>query len=219
MSPTGRLLEREESHIHKLLIQMSEASITMLQQAMQSVENVDHVLAQEVVDADPAVNQLCENVERESVSSIALRQPVATDLRDLFADAHIANELERIADHAAGIAKIALRLELAPEKTTLLALKEIATRCEQMLIEVMHAYKNLDAKQANEVAEQDSWIDDAEQALVESLLENLCAEHGNSRQYTHLIWMAHGLERIGDRITNIAERITYIATGKSVELN
>lgn len=219
MKPHRPILERGESRIHDLLAHMSEAVDTAIEQALASFRDHDTERAVQIVASDQRINDLHHQIEDECFTIIALQQPVASDLRDIFSDTLISSELERIADHAADIAKIVLRMDGPANPEHVTAIDALGTNCREMLAQVMAAYVNYDENMAREVAARDEEIDMAEAMLTDKLLAHMCDNVQRVRRCTHTLWVAHNLERIGDRVTNIAERIVFITSGKVTDLN
>ena len=219
MTPPRRLLDQEEALVRRLLIEMAAAADRAIADAMRAFQAHDLALAQQVVDGDREVNQLQKKIEDECITTMARQQPMATDLRKLVSDINIATELERIADHGADIAKIVLQIDSAPQLAFAQALEGLASQARDMLSMVMTAYANGDRKAALEIAARDDGIDVAEDELVTKLFDHMAQQPQDALICAKTMWIAHNLERVGDRATNIAERIAYIATGESLKLN
>jgi phosphate transport system protein len=134
-------------------------------------------------------------------------------------DIYISMELERIADHAAAIAKIVVKLGVVPDKQFIDSITGIAGKCQVMLKDVMQAYERADDQLARNIAILDDEVDTAEREFNEILFKEMCANAEQANTYTYLLWITHNLERIGDRITNIAERVVYLVTNVTPELN
>jgi len=174
----------------------------------------DHTLAQKVIDGDAELNRLRYEVEEACLAILATQQPAAGDLRAILAVETIAVELERMGDHAEGIAKIVLRMGDEPPVTPLVEIPRMADLCRQMLKQSVDTFIARDAEAARRVGETDDSID----ALYRELFDRLVAVMGRDpsavERGTYLLWIAHNLERIGDRITNIVERVIFMATGQ-----
>ena len=216
---TRRLLNRKQSKIHDLLMLMSNAAYSAIEDSLQCFKNHDRELAQKIIEGDSAINQLQHQIEEECITTIALHQPVASDLRDLVSDTYIAIELERIADHAADIARIVLKMDEAPYQVFLDSINSLGQKTNDMLARAMRSYDEYDEKQAREIAKEDDDVDKAEQMIIDDILEYMRNASGDTTSCTQVLWIAHNLERIGDRVTNIAERIIFMATGEVTDLN
>lgn len=190
-----------------------------LEKALKSLRDFDVDLADQVVSEDGLINNLQLQIERNCINTIALQQPVAGDLRKLMTAIFLSMELERIADHAAAIARIILKFEDAADARYLQPVSEMAEKCQSMLKLVMQAYDEADEPLARQVASLDDEIDSAEQAFNDLMFRELCNEPEHKVICTYLLWIAHNLERIGDRITNIAERVVYMTSSVTPDLN
>ena len=219
MSVTRRILESNEQALIKDLDDMYSLVSLALDKALQSLTEHNIDVAAQVITEDELINQLQHKIENISIRTIALQQPVASDLRKLMSDIFISMELERIADHAAAIAGIVLRFETTPDTRYIQPLLEMGDRCKTMLNTVMKAYDETDESLARIAAGMDDEIDSAEQAFNDFMLGEISGEAEHKIVCTYLLWIVHNLERIGDRATNIAERVTYIITSETPELN
>lgn len=184
-----------------------------------SLKNYDVNIAAQVVDEDKLINSLHSRIEESGVRTIALHQPVASDLRILMTDIYISMELERIADHAVAIASIVLKLEVKPDELFVKLVSDIAEKCSLMLNLANKAYDEVDESLARQLAAIDDEIDSAEQEFNDLMFQEMCSQPGNNKTCTYLLWITHNLERVGDRVTNIAERVVYMATSVTPDLN
>ncbi len=219
MTPPRRMLDQEEALVHRLLLDMASAADTAIADSMRALETHDLTLAQQVVANDRSINQMQRKIEDECITTVARQQPMATDLRKLVSDMNIAAELERIADHGADIAKIVVQIDAEMRDAFVPALGRLTDEVRAMLVSVMRAYQDNNRQAALEVAARDDRIDTLERQLVADLFAHMERNPADNVICTKTMWIAHNLERIADRVTNIAERIAYIATGESVELN
>ena len=216
---TRRLLNRKESKIHDLLMQMSDATNSAIEDSMQCFKTHDRELAQKIIDGDSVINNLQHKIEEECITTIALHQPVASDLRDLVSDTYIAIELERIADHAADIARIVLKMDETPYQLFIDSVCNLGQKAGGMLTRAMQAYDDCSEQQARQIAKEDDEVDKAEQVIIDDILAQMRKGSGDTTSCTQVLWIVHNLERIGDRVTNIAERIVFMSTGEIVDLN
>jgi phosphate transport system protein len=212
-------LSREEAEARDRIICMSHAVEQAIEQALRCFREHDAELAGALIGGDTAINAQQRSIEEGCFSAIALQQPVAGDLRDLVSDMYIAAELERIADHAADIAKIVLQMDTRPSAPFAEAIDRLGQACRDMLGRVLVAYGNRDETAAREVAADDEGVDRVEKQITADLLAHLGQHPDQIRPCTHALWVAHNLERIGDRVTNIAERIVFMVSGRHVDLN
>jgi len=219
MPPERPGLSGEESKAQALLMAMGGAVGEAIDAAVCALLDGDADAARSIVAGDHHFNQLQYRLEEECVTTIALQQPVAGDLRELIADVFVTAELERIADHAADIAAIVPQLTAAPRPPFAEALADLSQQARRMLAEVMTAYAAQDAAAARAVAARDDEVDRAEQSLTEQLSARMCSQPAEVPSCIRLQWVAHHLERIADRVTNIAERTVYLVSGEVVDLN
>jgi phosphate transport system protein len=172
-----------------------------------------------VVTEDEALNAQRWRIEDLAVHLIAMQAPMAGDLRAIVAALHISTDLERMGDHAAGIAKLAIIIAAEPPVKPLVDLPRMATLVREMLDDSIAAYLAADAAAARAIAERDDTIDDLYNQIYRELLTYMLADPGTIDPATHLLWVAHNYERLADRITNICERVIFVATGRMEEIN
>jgi len=187
-----------------------------IDQAMEALYTRDVARANEVVINDEEINQLRYQLEEDCLKILATQQPAATDLRTVVATIHIAVELERIGDHAAGIARLVERMQEEDKIESLHKLPKMAKRAKEMVQEGIQAFVQHDDSLAEELMKRDDKIDKQYNKLFrETLLE--MKDDDYIRRATFLLWVGHNLERIGDRATNIAERVIFMITNRFVE--
>ncbi len=187
--------------------------------ALESLQKRDQVLAQQVIDDDDQANALRYRIEESCLALIATQQPAASDLRAVMATMSIVVDLERMADHASGIAKTVILMGDEPLLKPLIDVPRMAKLAKEMLAAILDAYVKRDAKLAREIADRDDEMDQLYRAVFDELVEIMADKPGSVERATFLMWCAHNLERIGDRVTNIAERVVFITTGDLQELN
>jgi phosphate transport system protein len=212
-------LDKDETLVQKKLMRLGEMTVKAISNAFDCVQRLDTDAAAAVVNADANINEQQRIIEEACLVAIATQQPVAGDLRVIVANMHIAEELERIADHAADIARLVVRA--GDEKCPLESdnISRMAERCSIMLQQVMEAYANRDDEQAMDIAAQDNVLDKLHEDAVNNLISEMCSDAGLVLCKTSVMWIAHNLERIGDRVTNISERIIFMTSGKNLDLN
>ena len=218
MTNTHRILDRQEVRIHHNVLDMAKLTGGALESAMDSLMSQNAALAQQVVDGDPQINVLLRVIESECLAALALQQPVAADLRDIVASMQIASELERIADHAKDIAKIVLGMDPGEFSGPMDRLASMNDVCVHMLMQVIDAYQSRDSDLARAAAAHDQEVDELDGQAASSLMMQLMTAADPTMHATHLLWIAYHLERTGDRITNIAERIVFMVTAETPEL-
>ncbi|HTE83474.1 MAG TPA: phosphate signaling complex protein PhoU [Dehalococcoidia bacterium] len=190
-----------------------------IRQAMESLRRSDLALAREVVDTDYDINKRRYEIEEKAVDLIATQQPVATDLRTLVAAMHIVTELERIADHAEGNARITLMLGDQTFPRALGRLEEMADLGVTMMHRSLTAFIERDVELAKEVCASDDDLDSLYDSNYAEVIGRMLVDSSSVKVLTYELWAAHNLERIGDRSTNICERVIYLVTGKMEETN
>lgn len=152
--------------------------------------------------------------------AIASQQPVAHDLRDIVADMRIASELERMGDYARDIAECILEMDAGPlEELGLLDIQTMAGVCQQMLSQVMRAHRDNDAALARSLTASDDRLDADLHRLVHTLLNTMRDRPETVQNGSRMLWIAHNLERCGDRLTNIAEQVVFRVEGQTVDLS
>ncbi|MCU0971483.1 MAG: phosphate signaling complex protein PhoU [Gammaproteobacteria bacterium] len=219
MSDVRRVLAREERAIHQHLLTMAELAARALDQSLASLRGQDIELARRVVSEDSEINRLHREVERECLITIASQQPVARDLREIVAGLHIASDLERIADHAAGVAKVVLEMDPSDASGPTEKILHMGELAKGMLLRAVDAFDSADADLAFSVGHQDAEVDDIHEEVLSELVMRLATGPDEHSRATHLLWIAHGLERIGDHATNVAERVIFMVSGETPELN
>lgn len=212
-------LDRDLQNIREKLVVLGDEVDRTVENAMQALERRDEVLAQQIVDRDAELNDLRYEIEQACVSSIATQQPAAGDLRELVAVQSIVGDLERMGDHAAGIAKTVIRMQDSPDINLPEGLRKMADLDRDMLRRAMRAFVEGDGDLAYEVALEDDRIDIQYQSLFRDLLEKMGRETATSDVLLYFMFAGHNLERIADRVTNIAERVIFMVSGRVTELN
>lgn len=195
---------------------MVEASIFT---AVKSLKEGDAQAAQAIVDGDASIDALEVDIERRSLQLLALQQPMASDLRLIGTTLKIITDLERIADHAADIAKVTLRLAGQPLIKPLVDIPRMADISQQMVAEGLQAFIERDAGRAERMALRDEEVDHLYNQIFRELLVIMLEDPRTVRQATYLLFVAMYLERVADHATNLAEWVIYMVTGDRRELN
>ena len=215
---TRGTLERELEHVRSDILRMGSMVESAIERSVESLKNRDAELAQQVINDDEEINQLRYTIEEHCLQLIATQQPTASDLRMIIAATHIAVELERMADHAEGTAEITKRIYQEPLLKPLIDIPIMALVARSMLHAALDAFVAHDAEAAQKVAARDDEMDALYQQVFRELLTYMLEDPRNISRATYLLWVAHNLERIGDRVTNICERIVFMTTGRLEEL-
>ncbi|MFQ6031191.1 MAG: phosphate signaling complex protein PhoU [Dehalococcoidia bacterium] len=187
--------------------------------SMEALKNHDLEASRQVVEEDDLIDRKRFELEDQCIDLIATQQPIAIDLRTLMAMMHISVELERMGDYAEGIGKIGLLLADQPPLKPLLNLPRMAEKATQMLRHSLDALLSRDADAAVQVCQDDDEVDALYDQVYHELLAYMIQDPRYIQRATYLLWVAHDLERIADRATNIAERVIFLVTGKLTEIN
>ena len=219
MTLSRSILDREFAQNRDDMLRLGYLVDTAIERAMQALDENDTDLARQVINADAAINQLRFDIEEACLRLIATQQPAAGALRAVMAAVSIATDIERMADHATGIAKTVLRMGPAAPPRPPADLTPMATAARRMFRASLDAYVARDAELARRVAAEDDEVDHLYKALFDNLIQQMARDPALITACTYRLWCGHNLERIGDRVTNIAERIIFMTTGTLSELN
>lgn len=187
--------------------------------AVESLSQLDDKKAQEIISNDDRIDNFMLKIEEGCLRLIALQQPMASDLRVIGMALKIATDLERIADHAVDIAKITVRLSGEELVKPLVDIPQMAEIAKEMLRESLISYTERNVHRAAALAEKDDRVDKLYSGLMQDVIGLMGADFSRNRQLTHLILVAHYLERVADHATNIGEGVIYMVTGKRKDLN
>jgi len=184
-----------------------------LERSIRSLARLDRGLAENVIAEDSRINELRFKIEDDAIHLIALQQPLATDLRTVIAVLNVIVELERMGDYCVGIAKIALLHDDLPLLKPLVDVPRMAELCREILRAAIDAFIARDAPAARAVGQRDDEIDLLYEQVYRELLTFMLNDPRTIDRATWLIWVAHNLERIGDRVQNICERTIFEVSG------
>jgi len=212
-------LDRGLNEIQENLVRMRELIDRALSQSLKSLSDRDIALAHQVIDEDENINDLRYKIEEECLALIATQQPTASDLRMIMAIMSVVVDLERMGDYAAGISKTVLRMGDEPLLKPLIDIPKMVELAREMLRDSLGALFDHDVPRAREIAARDDEMDHLYQAIFDELVEIMAHKPDSVHRATYLLWCAHNLERIGDRVTNIAERVIFVSTGDFKDLN
>ena len=212
-------LDRELRDIQDDLLRLGSMLNTAISRALQSLASRDIALARQIIADDAEINALRFHIEEKCVTVIATQQPAASDLRAIVAAMNIVSDLERMADHAAGIAKVVVKMGDEPLLKPLIDIPRMADECRDMTTRALDAYVARDAEMARAVAARDDIIDELYQQIFRELLTFMLEDQHTISRALYLLFAAHNLERIGDRAVNIAERVVFLTSGEMKELN
>jgi phosphate transport system protein len=188
--------------------------------ALDALKRRDLVAAHRIYAADLQINEKRYSIESSVITLIATQQPMARDVRFLAAILEIITELERIGDYAKGICKITqLISEEEIEPVLIYNLQQMANFGLDMLRRALDAFVAGDASTARQIPLEDEKVDALYNEIYHKLMEKMAADITTIDRANHVMWAAHNLERMSDRVTNICERIIYVATGEMRELD
>ena len=200
--------------LRERMVSMESMVDKAIARAMDSLARQDVVLARQIIQNDAAINEYRWATEDEAFQVIATQAPLAGDLRLVLTAISIATDLERMADHAAGIAKVVIETADEPPLRHLEMLHDMADVSRRMLTDSMAAFIQSDTDAAIEIIQRDDILDDLYKRFGRLMIDAMLADPTVIDRATRLIWVGHNLERIGDRVTNICERVVYGVTGK-----
>jgi len=201
------------------LLAMGRLVEEQIRQSVESLKLVDDKLAREIIETDDTIDSMLMKIEERSLKLIALQQPLASDLRIIGMAMKIAVDLERIADHAVDIAKVALRMAGDSLIKPLVDIPYMAELAIDMLRESIRSYTEHDIQRAAALAEKDDQVDSLYSKILSELTGMMGSDLRVNRQLTHLMLVSHYIERVADHTTNIGEGVIYMVTGKRKDLN
>lgn len=213
------LFDRQLMELRDGILYLADMADHAIERAVWALKQQDVELAEQVVAGDAAINAKRFQLEDQCITLIATQQPAAGDLRAIVAAIHIVTELERMGDYARGIADLAVRLADEPHLKPLIDIPRMAEVDREMMHASLEAYINRDPNLAIETAKRDTEIDNLYDQVYRELLTYMLQDTKTITRATHLLWVAHKLERIADRVTNICERVVFMTTGELGELN
>ena len=213
---TDHIVKSYDDEQRRLLnetLRMGEMAASQLEAALDVVQRRDNRAAERIIANDEAIDVLEQEISHD-VMKLALRGPMARDLRQILAAIRIAADIERIGDYAANVAKRSLALNLSPALPHIAGLHAIGTLAVKQVRDVLAAYRDGDIEAAKRVRANDIEIDSAYTGLFRELLTYMMEDARSITGCTHLLFMAKNIERIGDHATNIAENIWFLEKGE-----
>ena len=212
---TVKAYDRELDTVERLIAEMGGIAEKMVIDAVDALSNADTVLAHQVVATDPRLDALQREVEDLAVMTIARRQPVAVDLREIIGAIRVAGDLERVGDLAKNIAKRSIKIGVETPRSIvgLRHMNEVAT---ELMKDVLDAYAQRDVERARAVWERDAELDALEDSVFRDLLTHMMEDPRNISFCAHLLFCSKNIERIGDHATNIAETVVYLVSGQAL---
>jgi phosphate transport system protein len=211
--------DQELSKLRDDVLRLGSMVDRAISQSIQSLKERDQSLAQQVITHDEEINALRFGIEEDCVGLIARQQPAAHDLRFIVAAMNIVLDLERMGDHASGIATIVLRMGSEPLLKPLIDLPHMARIASEMLRASLEAFIAENADQALAITNRDDEVDDLYNQVFRELVTFMIEDPRRVTRAMYLLFCAHNLERIADRVTNICERVAFVATGRLEEIS
>ena len=205
--------DEEQKRLLNETLRMGEMAAAQLEAALDVVKRRDDKAAERIVANDDALDALEQEISHD-VMKLALRGPMARDLREILAAIRVASDIERIGDYAANVAKRSTALNLAPPLPQVSGLHAIGTLAVKQLRDVLTAYRDSDVEAAQRIRDRDAEIDTAYTALFRELLTYMMEDARAITPCTHLLFMAKNIERVGDHATNIAENVWFLVKGE-----
>jgi phosphate transport system protein len=217
MSPEHRHFHDELSHVKVRLLTMSGEAEAALGLAVEALLERDPAKAQQVIAGDHVIDSMEVEIEEQCINLLALQQPMARDLRMLTSALKIANDLERVGDHAVNIAQSAQRLAEMPVITPEPELVEMARLARDMLSDALEAFIRGDAMAGRDVCARDDKVDQLHRSVFRILLTHMMEDPHNIGAGMELFLASRNLERVADLATNIGEDVVFLVEGKSIK--
>lgn len=214
---TRSLLDRELKELLDDLLLMGNLVEKAVEKSVDALKRRDLELSRKVIEEDNVVDAKRTEIEEKCIQVIATQEPVARDLRFIIAVLNIIVDLERMADHAEGIGKISLMMGEQPPLKPLVDIPRMAQKANDMLRRALNSLVDRDVEAAKKVCADDDEVDALYDQVYRELLTFMLKDPTTIDRATHLLWVTHNLERVGDRATNIAERVIFLVTGKMTE--
>jgi phosphate transport system protein len=210
---------RELEHVQEEVLVLGSMVEKAVLRAVEALRNRDTATARIIEVEDALINKKRFEIEEAALLLIATQQPMASDLRRLAAVLQIVTDLERMGDYASGIARICIDIGDQPHIKPLIDIPRMAEKSVSMLRRSLDAFIERDVAAAESIAREDDEVDDLYQQVYRELLTIMLANPRTIDQATRLLWAAHNLERVADRVQNICERVVFVVTGRMQELS
>jgi phosphate transport system protein len=209
-----RAYDKELDALGRRIAEMGGIAEKMVVDAMDALSSVNSELAQQVIATDPRLDALQREIEEQAILTIARRQPMAVDLREIIGAIRVAGDLERVGDLAKNIAKRSVKIGAESRVTrAVVGLKHMNDLATEQLKDVLDAYALHDVERAQAVWTRDAELDALEDSVFRDLLTHMMEDPRNISFCAHLLFCSKNIERIGDHATNIAETVYYLVTG------
>ncbi|MBP3191499.1 phosphate signaling complex protein PhoU [Natronogracilivirga saccharolytica] len=209
--------EKSLKELQAELFDMAAMVNNAVERSVDALKNRDVEHAGQIKNDDIHINNMRWKIEEQCIQLIATQQPVATHLRQIIAVLNIITELERMGDHAEGIAKIVIKLNGESPVKPLIDIPRMAQISTEMISGSLHAFSERDIDKARKIILRDDEVDELYHQILRELISIMIEDPRTITRCTYLMWTAHNLERIADRVTNICERIIFLVTGEVKE--
>ena len=213
---TVKSFDEELTRLSQMVAQMGGLAEAQLQAAIEALMARDAEQAAQVVQADAKIDQLERQISTQTIRMLALRQPMAQDLREIVAALKISSDIERIGDYAANVAKRAVALTQSPPMRPIGGVARMGRLVQQIIKDTLDAFSAKDADKAVAAWKRDQEVDDMYNSLFRELLTYMMEDPRNIGPSTHLMFIAKNIERIGDHATNVAEIIHFLVRGEDI---
>ena len=213
------LYHRALKELEDEVVIMADIVTKAVELSIEALKNRDIPMSKKIIEDDKLVNKKRFDIEERCLLLIATQQPMASDLRELAAILSIITDLERIGEHAEGNAKINIMLGDKPLVKPIADIQEMMKKGIAMLKDSINAFMAKDVNSAKEIGSRDDEVDAIYERTYRELLLLMIENPKIIEEATYLIWVLHNLERTADRVTNIAERVVFMVTGKMEEMN
>ncbi len=218
ISPARPALEEELEEIRRTTHTMGEMVVLALDHAIQALVKQDVALSNEVIRNDVLVNHLHAEARNACFKALLTQQPVARDLREVLGFLHMAGELERMGDHAVNVARVARDLADLGQVGSVAGIARLGRQASAQVREILVALVAHDVDQARAIAARDDRVNSIFRRTVDELIRFISENPDNAYRGTKLIGVCQNLERVGDRVTNLAEDLVFLETGETEEL-
>ena len=211
--PLREHFRRQLEGIQDGVLEMGSMVDRAIERSLQALIDRDVELARVIIEEDADINKQGFHIQNNCLSLLAQQAPMASDLRMIVSVTAIVSDLERMGDHAEGIAKIVVMMQDEPLVKPLIDIPIMAQRAREMLNNSIHAFMEKDTEAAYRVGAADDEVDQLYDRIYQDLIQVMINDPSTVEPSTRLLWVAHNLERIADRATNIAERTVFAVTG------
>lgn len=209
-----KTFDEELKKLKNEMLKMASMVEEAIYKSIEALKRQDLEMAQQVMEEDDKIDEYEIKLEEMCTTLIALRQPVASDLRTIIVISKLVTDLERIGDHASNIARMVKNIGKEPLIKPLIDIPRMTEIVGRRLRESLNAFVNLDVEAARRIAKEDDELDILDEQILRELLTFMIEDPRTIRQATFLMFISRFLERIGDHSTNVCERTIYMATGE-----